>query len=123
MAEDGEATLITLEKFLISHFPAIRGLHILPPCEISEERFNDGGFSQIRRDRIHAPYGTNTQFEAMMAKFFSMTDLVLNHVDIEHPKFQQYLNGDDRAGDCFFVFSEAQYQKRLNRDDFKQIYD
>jgi len=120
--ENGEATLITLDKFLKSHFPAVRGLHILPPCEISEERFNDGGFSQIRRDRIHAPYGTNAQFEAMMAKFYSMTDLVLNHVDIEHPKFQQYLNGDDRAGDCFFVFSEAQYQKRLNRGDFEQIF-
>jgi len=120
--EDGEATLITLEKFLKSHFPAIRGLHILPPCEISEERFNDGGFSQIRRDRIHAPYGSNAQFEAMMAKFYSMTDLVLNHVDIEHPKFQQYLNGDDRAGECFFLFSEVQYQKRLARGDFKQIF-
>lgn len=120
--EDGEPTLNTLEKFLKSQFPAIRGLHILPACEISEARFNDGGFSQIRRDRIHAPYGTNVQFEAMMAKFYAMTDLVLNHVDIEHPKFQQYLNGDDRAGDCFFVFSEAQYQKRLHRGDFKQIF-
>ncbi len=120
--QEGEATLGTLETFLNSHFPAIRGLHLLPACEISETRFNDGGFSQIRRDRIHAPYGTNAQFEAMMAKFYSMTDLVLNHVDIEHPKFQQYLNGDDRAGECFYVFSEEEYQQRLRRGDFEQIF-
>lgn len=117
-----QATLLTLDNFLKSHFPAVRGLHILPPCEISEQRFNDGGFSQIRRDRIHAPYGTNTRFEAMMATFFSMTDLVLNHVDIDNPVFQQYLDGDDGAGDCFYVFSEKQYQKRLAQGDFGQVF-
>jgi len=120
--ENGAATLVTLEKVLKSHFPAVRGLHILPPCEISEARFNDGGFSQVRRDRIHAPYGTNKQFEAMMSEFFCMTDLVLNHVDIDNPVFQQYLDGDDQAGHCFFIFSEQQYQKRLVRGDFKQIF-
>lgn len=120
--EEKEATLITLDNFLKFHFPAVRGLHILPPCEICEERFNDGGFSQIRRDYIHAPYGTNAQFEAMMAKFFSMTDLVLNHVDIDNPVFRQYLDGDDRAEHCFFVFSEQQYQKRLAQGDFDRIF-
>ncbi len=120
--EGEEATLISLEKFLESHFPAIRGLHILPPCEISEERFNDGGFSQIKRDRIHPRYGTNKQFEAIMKKHYSMTDFVLNHVDIENPKFQQYLHGDDRTGDCFFVFSEEEYQARSARGDFEQIF-
>jgi hypothetical protein len=93
-----EPTLVSLDTSLKSHFPAIRGLHMLPPCEISEELFNDGGFSQVRRDRIHGTYGTNAQFADMMEKFYSMTDLVLNHVDIEHPKFQQYLAGDDQAG-------------------------
>lgn len=120
--EDEEATLVSLEKFLKSHFPAIRGLHILPPCEISDKRFNDGGFSQITRDRIHPPYGTNEQFEVIMKKHYSMTDFVLNHVDIENPKFQQYLHGDDRAGDCFFVFSEEEYQERSARGDFEQIF-
>ncbi|MFC1814309.1 hypothetical protein ACFL03_16650, partial [Thermodesulfobacteriota bacterium] len=120
--ENGNPTLNSLEKLLKSHFPAVRGLHILPPCKISEERFNDGGFSQVKRNRIHAPYGTNAQFEAIMEKFFSMTDLVLNHVDIENPKFQQYLNGDDQAGNCFYVFSEAEYQKRSARSDFEQIF-
>ncbi len=120
--EGKDATLLALEKFLKSYFPAIRGLHLLPSCQISEERFNDGGFSQIRRDRIHAPYGTNEQFESMMKKYFSMTDFVLNHVDIENPKFQQYLNGDDRAGDSFFVFSEEEYQKRSARGDFEKIF-
>ncbi len=122
VCQKGKASLTALETFLASHFPAIGGLHILPPCEISEERFNDGGFSQIRRDRIHGPYGTNTQFEAMMAKYFSMTDLVLNHVDMAHPRFTQYLNGDDLSGECFFVFSEAEYRERAARGDFDQIF-
>jgi hypothetical protein len=120
--EAREPTLISLENFLHSYFPAIRGMHILPACEMSEDRFNDGGFSQISRDRIHPPYGTNAQFEALMEKFFSMTDLVLNHVDIENPYFQKYLNGDDPAGNCFYVFSESDYKHRLDRGDFEKIF-
>ncbi len=118
----GEATLATLEKFLAAHFPAIRGLHLLPACDISDSRFNDGGFSQITRNNIHAPYGTNKQFESMMEKFYSMADFVLNHVDMENPRFQQFLKGDDRAGECFFVFSEEEYRARLARGDFDQIF-
>ena len=120
--EKGTPTLGSLDRLLKSDFPALKGLHILPPCEISEERFNDGGFSQIRRDRIHPPYGTNPQFEGMMEKFYSMTDLVLNHVDIENPYFQKYLNGDGQAGKCFHVFSETEYQKRSAQGDFDQIF-
>ena len=120
--EKGEATLSTLDKFLTTHFPAIRGLHILPACEISEERFNDGGFSQVRRDRIHALYGTNEQFETLMEKYYSMTDFVLNHVDIDNPRFRAYLDGDNLAGDCFFVFSEDAWGKRLANGDFAQIF-
>ena len=118
----GEATLATLEKFLAARFPALRGLHLLPACDMSDSRFNDGGFSQITRNRIHAPYGTNAQFESMMERFYSMADFVLNHVDIENPRFQQFLKGDDRAGDCFFVFSEKEYQSRLARGDFDQVF-
>ena len=120
--DKGAPTLGSLDRILKSDFPALKGLHILPPCEISEERFNDGGFSQIKRDRIHPPYGTNSQFEGMMERFYSMTDLVLNHVDIENPYFQLYLNGDEQAGKCFHVFSETEYQKRSAQGDFEQIF-
>jgi len=120
--EKGAPTLGSLDRLLESDFPALKGLHILPPCEISEKRFNDGGFSQINRDRIHPPYGTNAQFEGMMERFYSMTDLVLNHVDIENPYFQKYLNGDEHAGKCFHVFSEAEYRKRSAQGDFEQIF-
>ncbi len=120
--EKGAPTLGSLGRLLKSDFPALKGLHILPPCEISEKRFNDGGFSQIKRDRIHPPYGTNAQFEGMMERFYSMTDLVLNHVDIENPYFQRYLNGDEPAGKCFHVFSEMEYQKRSAQGDFEQIF-
>jgi hypothetical protein len=122
VGEKGAPTLKSLGRILKSIFPAIRGLHILPPCEISADRFNDGGFSQINRDRIHLPYGTNARFEKMMGNFFSMTDLVLNHVDIENPHFQKYLNGDDNAGNCFYVFAEKEYQNRSAKGDFEQIF-
>ena len=120
--EKGRPTLATLEHFLETHFPAVGGLHILPPCEMAADRFNDGGFSQIRRNRIHPSFGTNSLFEALMEKYFSMTDFVLNHVDIDHPRFRQYLEGDDRAGECFFVFSEAEYRNRAARGDFDAIF-
>jgi len=120
--EEGRATLGTLETFLTSRFPAVGGLHLLPPCEMSDRRFNDGGFSQIRRDRIHAPYGSNDRFERLMEKFFSMTDFVLNHVDIAHPRFKAYLEGDDISGRCFFVFTEPEYRKRRQKGDFDNIF-
>lgn len=116
------ASLAVLDRFLKARFPAVGGLHVLPACEIAEHRFNDGGFSQIRRDRIHPPYGSNPQFAAMMSGYFSMADMVLNHVDCEHPRFRAYLDGDDRSGDCFFVFSEAEYRRRQADGDFAQIF-
>ncbi|MBC2714020.1 MAG: hypothetical protein HF978_01815 [Desulfobacteraceae bacterium] len=120
--EKGKTSLETLDQFMGHHFPAIAGLHILPACVVADSRFNDGYFSQIVRDKIHPAFGTNQQFADMMEKYFSMTDFVLNHVDIDNPKFQSYLNGNDAAGDCFFVFTEAEYQQRLSNGDFDQIF-
>jgi len=122
VSEPDQPTLASLDYFLKTHFPAIRGLHLLPACEMSNERFNDGGFSQINRDRIHSLYGSNARFEKLMEKYFSMADFVLNHVDIDHPEFQDYLKGNDRAGDCFYVFSEEEYQIHLAKGDFEAIF-
>jgi hypothetical protein len=120
--QPGEASLATLENFLQTYFPAIRGLHMLPACEIIEGRFNDGYFSQVVRDRVHPEFGTNRTFARMMGRNFSMADFVLNHVDIENPQFRAYLAGDDAKGDCFYVFGEEEYQARLLRGDFKNIF-
>lgn len=120
--QHGEATLVTLDRFLKIYFPAVGGLHILPACVVSEDRFNDGYFSQIVRDRIHESFGTNRVFSEMMAKYYSMADFVLNHVDIDHPDFQAYLGGDDERGDCFYVFTEMAYQAHLKRGDFDRIF-
>ena len=117
-----ETTLTTLENFFERYFPAAGGLHILPACRVAEDRFNDGYFSQIVRDQIHPKFGTNQQFARLAEKYFSMADFVLNHVDIENPRFQAYLDGDDQSGNCFFVFSEGEYQKRLSDGDFDQIF-
>ena len=120
--EKNEKSLSTLDTFLNRHFPAVGGLHILPACLVADYRFNDGYFSQIVRDKVHPAFGTNEMFAKLSKKYFSMTDFVLNHVDIDNPKFQSYLNGNEVAGDCFFVFSEAEYQKRLSDGDFDQIF-
>jgi hypothetical protein len=116
------ATMEVLDEYLRTRFPAIGGLHLLPPCEMAEDRFNDGGFSQIRRDRIHVRFGTNAYFAGLMENYYSMTDLVLNHVDIGHPMFQRYLAGDDMAGRCFYVFTEPAYQKQKAMGDFDAIF-
>lgn len=117
-----EKTLTTLNTFLNKYFPAIRGLHMLPACAVVENRFNDGFFSQVVRHQINELFGTNQQFAAMMEKYYSMADFVLNHVDIDNPVFQDYLSGDDEAGQCFYVFSEEEYQARRSDGDFTHIF-
>ncbi len=120
--EEGTESLETLDHFLSTHFPAVGGLHLLPACVMAEDRFNDGGFSQIRRDQILPRFGSNQRFEALMEKYVSMTDFVLNHVDVDNPMFRRYLAGDDAAGRCFFVFSQDQYQRHQARGDFETIF-
>jgi len=116
-----EKSLITLDKFLGKYFPAVRGMHMLPACEVVESRFNDGFFSQVVRDKIHRSFGTNKIFSEMMGKYYSMADFVLNHVDINNPMFQAYLNGDDSKGECFYVYTEEEYQEHLDKGDFDQV--
>ncbi len=120
--ETATPTLNTLNTFLKKHFPTVGGLHLLPACQVVEHRFNDGYFSQKQRNQIHERFGTNAQFGEMAGAYFSMADFVLNHVDIENPKFQAYLNNDDPSGDCFYVFSEPEYQARRDRGDFDPIF-
>ncbi|MBL0700158.1 MAG: hypothetical protein JJV92_04690 [Desulfosarcina sp.] len=122
VSKGDENSLITLDCFLSKYFPAIRGLHLLPACQIVENRFNDGFFSQVVRNKIHEPFGTNQQYAEMMEKYFSMSDFVLNHVDIANPLFQAFLDGDDDAGQSFYIFTEEKYQKRLKNGDFDQIF-
>ena len=117
-----EPTLTALEEFLSRFFPAIRGIHMLPACVVAEDRFNDGYFAQVVRNRIHDRFGSNEQFAALMKRRFSMADFVLNHVDIRNPRFQAYLDGDDAAGECFFVFTEEEYQRHLADGDFAEVF-
>ncbi len=120
--QDDEQTLAVLDRFFQTHFPAVRGIHMLPACTIVEDRFNDGYFSQVERNRIHPRFGTNDLFGRTMEKYFSMADFVLNHVDIGNPAFQAYLAGDDAAGKCFYVFSEPEYRRMKVAGDFEQIF-
>jgi len=122
VSKGDENSLITLDGFLSKYFPAIRGLHVLPACQIVENRFNDGFFSQVVRNEIHESFGTNQQYAEMMGKYFSMSDFILNHVDITNPLFQAFLDGDDDAGQSFYIFTEEKYQERLKNGDFDQIF-
>jgi len=118
----GEESLVTLDNFLATFFPAVQGMHMLPACTVAEDRFNDGFFSQVVRDQIHESFGTNQKFSEMMGKYYSMADFVLNHVDINNPMFQDYLNGDDEKKDCFYIYTEEEYQKHCAQSDFDQIF-
>jgi len=118
----GEKSLTTLDTFLKRFFPAIRGIHMLPSCVVVEGRFNDGYFSQVLRNQIHERFGSNEDFSGLMERYFSMADFVLNHVDIRNPRFQAYLDGDDRAGESFFVFTEPEYQEHLRNGDFAEVF-
>lgn len=117
-----EASLQTLERFLDRYFPSAGGLHILPACQVMENRFNDGYFSQVKRDVIHERFGTNEIFSHLVEKYFSMADFVLNHVDIENPNFRAYLDGNDDAGRCFYVFSESRFRQLSASGAFDDIF-
>ena len=119
-----EATIPVLERFLETHFPYLKGRHYLPCCENVDPsiRFNDGGFSQVDRQKIAQRYGTNADFCAVSEKYPFMPDFILNHVDILHEKFQAYLNGDDAAGNYFYVMSEPEYQKFVADGHLAKIF-
>ncbi len=118
----GEPSLETLDYFLRKYFPAIGGMHMLPACQVVEERFNDGYFSQVVRDQIHPGFGTNRKFAEMMAGYYAMADFVLNHVDIANPDFQAYLDGDGNRENGFYIFSEDEYRRRLENGDFSKVF-
>jgi len=118
----GEASLVTLDTFLGKYFPAVGGLHMLPACAVAENRFNDGYFSQVVRNKIHTPFGTNRQFADLMEKYYAMADFVLNHVDIENPAFQSFLDNENTKGDCFYVYSEEEYRQHQVSGDFSKIF-
>jgi len=119
---EGEKTLVTLNRFLKKNFPAIGGIHLLPACKVNENRFNDGFFSQVVRNQVHETFGDNAVMAEIMKKYFSMADFVLNHVDIDNPLFSAYLNGDEAAGKCFYIFSEEEYQQRKAAGDFDKVF-
>ena len=122
MKDGDKPTLDALIRFIKEYFPALGGFHILPACAVAEGRFNDGYFSQIDRSRVHTPFGTNEQFAEIMKDYFSMNDFILNHVDIANPLFQEYLAGNDKAGEAFFVFTEEEFQKLKKAGSFDAVF-
>ncbi len=122
MKDRERPTLTALTEFFGEYFPAAGGLHVLPACSVSEKRFNDGYFSQIDRSQIHKAFGTNELFADIMGRYFSMNDFVLNHVDIENPLFQAYLEGDDDSGKAFFIFTEDEYSDLRDAGSFDTIF-
>ena len=120
--QKGEKSLVTLDRFLKMYFPSVKGIHILPPCRVNETRFNDGYFSQVVRNEIHDAFGSNADMADIMKRYFSMADFVLNHVDIDNPAFSAYLEGDDKAGECFFIFSEEEYRQRKKAGAFDKVF-
>ena len=122
ISREGEKSLETLDRFFSQWFPAVGGLHILPACTVVEDRFNDGYFSQVERDNIHSAFGSNELFADIMHRYFSMNDLVLGHVDIENPVFQEYLEGHDEAGRKFFTFSMEEYESLKAAGSFDKVF-
>ena len=55
------------------------GLGLLPPCQVHHGRFNDGGYSQVRRDRVDPRFGTLADFERLIAEHPEAPNAFLNH--------------------------------------------
>ncbi len=120
--EPDTPTLASLQRFMRLFFPEAGGLHVLPACRVAKDRFNDGYFSQVCRNEIDPMFGNNKLFARIMRENFSMTDFVVNHVDIEHSCFRAYIDGDNKKKDCFYIFSEDEYLERKAAGDFDEIF-
>ncbi|MDC7225333.1 MAG: hypothetical protein PQJ61_01060 [Spirochaetales bacterium] len=119
---EGEKSLETLDRFFKTWLPAVGGLHILPACTVVEDRFNDGYFSQVERNNIHSAFGSNELFADIVKRYFSMNDIVLGHVDIENPVFQEYLQGHDKAGLKFYTFTMEEYESLKAAGSFDKVF-
>ncbi|MFC1745357.1 alpha-amylase family glycosyl hydrolase [Candidatus Riflebacteria bacterium] len=108
--------------FLQTYFPRIKGLDLLPACELCWDRFNDSGYSQKNRTRIDPRFGSNESFEKLVTEFQSQAEFVPNHVDREHEMFQKFLALDDEAGKCFYLFDRGEYLSMRDAGAFASIH-
>jgi len=122
VTDNDKPTLPVLKEFISSYFPSLKGIHLLPACEVAENRFNDGYFSQVRRDRVHPAFGTDKDMYNMMEENFSMADFVLNHVDINNPNFQSYIKGNEENKNCFYIFSPDELAELQGQGAFDHVF-
>lgn len=90
VAEDGEAPLFTLNRFLQEYCSeGITDVHLLPICPYT----SDDGFSVSDYTRIDPALGGWEDVEALSSNFGVMLDAVVNHTSKSHAWFQNCLKG------------------------------
>lgn len=94
-----EAPLLTLHRFLSKRLAGtIRCVHILPFFPFT----SDDGFSVTDYMQVNPSLGTWENITALASDFKVMSDLVINHVSVSHPWFQNYLS-DTIPGKGYFI--------------------
>ncbi|MBN1646716.1 MAG: hypothetical protein JW874_01670 [Spirochaetales bacterium] len=75
--------------------------------------FNDGGFSQICRDRIDPRFGRKEHLQALSRDFALMLDYVVNHLDIDNPLLESYRAGQG-DGSAFIIIPPEEYAELVS---------
>ena len=101
--ESGTPTLKTLNKFLREYIEGMFSIvHILPFYPSTSDR----GFCPSDFFRVNKEFGWWSDVKAIGRKYRLMTDLILNHVSLEHYWFKKFLESDPRYENFFIAFRE-----------------
>lgn len=94
-----------LLKFLHQLIPEGSSIHLLPFFESC----GDGGFALKSWQKINKDYGCWNDVNQIGKEYYLYVDLVINHIGIEHPWFQKFLENPYRNHSFFYA-----YQTSLN---------
>lgn len=99
VADDGEAPLATLHRFLDQHLSdVLSAVHILPFCPYS----SDDGFAVIDYNQVDPKLGAWSHVSSIANDYRLMADIVINHVSSQSDWFRNYGDGVE-PGATYFI--------------------
>ena len=100
----GEASLLTLKRFMDQHLKGIiNSLHILPFYPYS----SDDGFSVVNYSAVDPHMGSWREIENISHDYRLMVDGVINHISQYSDWFKAFLAGDEYFKDFFIELDPA----------------
>ena len=86
-----------------------------------KSHFNDGGFSQITRERVDPRFGSVDDLRRLSGKFSLMLDFVVNHLDVDNEILDAYRRGEN-DGSAFIIISPDEYQRLKSSGEIAKAF-